>query len=587
MLHSIKLSRSLSILSGVGAVAFFAYKSFDTTRWSFRLPQYEVFSTTRWLSLITSSVQSTQNEENSDTQQQQETEKLTRHYETTLLAADEYHTLLLEFVATKFLETDTLDEMLTDEKLSTTEEQNVANKIKRLALTRFIAAVWCVPLTYFLTRLVFCIYGKSEITARDLRYTIGRVVYLSNAAESIFQTRSMTRSGDAADRPPICDASYQRYLLRAFESHTPDAICRFLTETVSVNRGVHKMNDLCDSRLHRSLRSTWNKCLLIKRRQSLTWVLCCPELIARLNSKSKHEMDSFGNHYLEIVNGDVKYVQDSMKEAHNIVGSRSWHLLVIESVKLIVKGQLPALKEAYMSVLNETKLRQEKTRIKDTQKEPLESDDEEGTVIEADSLVDQQHGVLTGYRGGSFDDNESQASDNSAYDCSHLSYGVCTDSRDARRVSPDLKVLPYTDRSRFVAESSLEPLEFSDVEETLSYDTSRFTQNEASDYEGQRSNEPVKSVPVNFCGSPVLKQSLLKDSENQKKSISLLDPRGIPLIRWSTKLGKIGKEILTQETDIVKDVKRRFAIQNFFLDVFASESVRTLPRCQEKASAIH
>lgn len=83
-----------------------------------------------------------------------------RHYETTLDAADEYYSALLELVANKFIEADGLDAMAANEAASSLEEEAIANKIKILAFSRFVASVWSVPVTFLLSRLMFCIYGK-------------------------------------------------------------------------------------------------------------------------------------------------------------------------------------------------------------------------------------------------------------------------------------------------------------------------------------------------------------------------------------------------------------------------------------------
>lgn len=99
------------------------------------------------------------NDEQSEAQRR-ETAKLKRHYETTLDAADEYYSALLELVANKFIEADGLDAMAANEAASSLEEEAIANKIKILAFSRFVASVWSVPVTFLLSRLMFCIYGK-------------------------------------------------------------------------------------------------------------------------------------------------------------------------------------------------------------------------------------------------------------------------------------------------------------------------------------------------------------------------------------------------------------------------------------------
>jgi len=251
----------------------------------------------------------------------------------------------------------------------------------------------------------------------------------------------------------------------------------------------------------------------------------------------------------EVSGGEAGYVQDTMKEARTILGTQSWHLLVVNSVKTILKSQLPVLKEAYKSVIAETKP-PDKNKIEESHEEPLESDDDEGTIVEAEGTLCPATGNLAReFKSEEPDDNESEASDNSAYDFGPLPpFGSRALPRDARPVSPDPRDWNAVDRSRLVAEGSLEPLEFSDEDEAFVYDTSSFSLKGTAINEGLKNYLPVRSVPLPLGRSPVMYTTY----QRNKHPVCSLQSTGIPLVRWATKLGKRGKDILTQEEDVVE-----------------------------------
>lgn len=234
-----------------------------------------MFSSSRWLSYFTSSLQNADGENDQQREaQQQETDRLARHFETTVTAADEYNSELLQLVASKIYEADGLDACCQEETRSLEEEAAKANKVKTLTFARFIASIWSVPLTFLLCRLLFCIYGKSEIKKSEILLSIGRVVYLSNVAAAIHTTRTSAYLGGARMQcPPLFDASYQRRLLRTFKSITPDAICRHFFRMVCLNKCVCVCSHLCGLRFHKLWRNMWNISLIMKRPLRTTCML--------------------------------------------------------------------------------------------------------------------------------------------------------------------------------------------------------------------------------------------------------------------------------------------------------------------------
>eukprot|EP00210_Caulerpa_lentillifera_P005158 g4930.t1 len=544
----------------------------DPSRWSVWLPQYGVFSSSRWLSYFSSIGQTEETEsERQREAQQQETDRLARHYETTVAAADEYNTELLQLVAEKIYEADGLEEFIKVETHTQEEEANKANKLKTLSFARFIVAIWSVPLTFLLCRLMFCIYG--------------RVVYLSNVAAAIHTTRSSAYLGGGRMQcPPLFDASYQRRLLRTFKSITPDAICRIFFRMVSqvVAKHVDHISyseETSENDMY-ALLSTINS-----------------EIEVKIASQSGEFWKSLLGNRDVVTSEEFGYVNDVMKEARKIVGMRSWHVLVVDSVKRIVRKQTPFLRDAYKSVMEALRSPNQSEAEEEEESQYSESE-EDGSEVDARLPYCTKMPNQLETNTVMFDDNESQASANSAYDISQSPSVFYTASRDARRLSPDPRFSPYPDRSRLVAEGSLEPLELSEAEEPVLFDAENSNAKEEgpmSDSEKDTGDhQSFRSTRLNFgrrspsrgmsgsCGPALPPPHPQRASPKLKQAGMNLEVNGIHFIRWATKLGKRAKDIFGEEADTVEEVKAFLSTQSFFLDVFASEPVTTLPRCQEE-----
>lgn len=262
-----------------------------------------------------------------------------------------------------------------------------------------------------------------------------------------------------------------------------------------------------------------------------------------------------------VTSEEFGYVNDVMKEARKLVGLRSWHVLVVDSVKRIVRKQTPFLKDAYKSVI-EVMHAPEQSEAEDNS-DCSESEDEASDTELCEKQVNQfaDDTVL-------YDDNESQASAKSAYDISQSPSAFFTASRDARRLSPDPLYSPYPDRSRLVAEGSLEPLELTDAEEPVMFDASNIDLKEdsiMSDSERDTGDHhSVRSTPLNLgrrspsrgmnssCG-PILPPTRV--SPRLKQNSTTLGINGIPFIRWATKLGKRATDIFSDEAETTEVTK--------------------------------
>lgn len=238
-----------------------------------------------------------------------------------------------------------------------------------------------------------------------------------------------------------------------------------------------------------------------------------------------------------------------------MLGTRVWHLTVISAVKVFVQKQSAFMAETYASVLDalqnptqpsdsedsssEDSCNEECTDVYETGSLPYRGTNEDGTVI--------------------FDDDVgSEDSDKSAYDVSHASSLYYPPSRS--RMSPEARMSPMQDPSRCVAESSLEPLEYSEAEESpdpLSLFSdgderkgdcwdAQLNDSELDTGEHHSIARSASPAPAgrHISHTPVTRQRM--------EHVPASATEGIPFIRWATRLGRRGKEILTESTVAVQ-----------------------------------
>ena len=267
------------------------------------------------------------------------------------------------------------------------------------------------------------------------------------------------------------------------------------------------------------------------------------------------------------------FIRDVLREARNVVTTREWHVVMVDTVKVFVQRQGAFMRDAYASVL-------EQTRQQQTEKDSIDDDDddscdEENTeVIESESSVfhrtgrDEEETVL-------YDDAESETSDKSAYDISHtpsIYYGM---QHNTRHASPDPRPLSIQDRTRIVAEGSLEPLGYSDSEEqpgdgaemsAFYYDRDEM---KGQKWDGAGGNEseldtgdhhsfvqsPVPPAKRNtVLSSPLVPapSRVAAKASKPPKTEDVAQKDGIVFFRWATKLGKRGKDLLTEASDTAR-----------------------------------
>lgn len=272
-------------------------------------------------------------------------------------------------------------------------------------------------------------------------------------------------------------------------------------------------------------------------------------------------------HILQIVKGclggddanrQTAYIEDVLREARQMVTLRSWHLVVVDTVKVFVQKQTVFLNEAYATVMDEMMHPHCPQQQEDDSSE--DSYDEEGTdIFETGSsafhrAVREDDGTVI------YDDEaESETSDKSAYDVSHTSSMYYVASSGARHASPDSR-MSSQDRARHVAESSLEPLECSDADvypaqcEAVFFsdgedkrgvvwdgDDSEMDTGEHQSFD--RSDSPPAKRQSASNALPVVHSS--RKSPQKPESAPKSPPEGILFFRWATKLGRRGKDILT------------------------------------------
>lgn len=144
------------------------------------------------------------------------------------------------------------------------------------------------------------------------------------------------------------------------------------------------------------------------------------------------------------------------------------------------------------------------------------------------------------------DDAESETSDRSAYDVSHASSVYYAASS---RRSPQQRVLP--DRTRSVAEGSLEPLDCSDADGPGQFEamSAMFAGDKGGCWDAQNDSEMDTGEHHSFDhslspapqGRPAARQPPMKLASPAPL------PDGIPFFRWATKLGRHGKYLLKED----------------------------------------
>ena len=245
------------------------------------------------------------------------------------------------------------------------------------------------------------------------------------------------------------------------------------------------------------------------------------------------------------------YIDDILSEAHDVTSLRSFNMIVVEVVKVFVQRQSAFMHDAYTSVMEEMHLAAQS----DGQDPSSESDDEEGTdVIEAGSSAFHRPRLN---EEGTVVYNEDDGSERSDYSRSSAVYDA--PANDHHSYGGDSRLSTMGSGSRLRAEPSLEPLEYSDDDlgdpfeepadfysdeddnenyrrESGQQDSELDTGEHHSFDENRSPQRPRSQLPTH----DPLPQSSYRRKTNQKPL-----PQGIYFFRWATKLGRRGKELLT------------------------------------------
>lgn len=590
MLERLKPFRRVALVSGIGAAGLIAYRMYaaygtgESTWRTWWIPQSCSFLPSSWLQYFAAMRLVDPASGNCREQAQQaESDRLSRHFEMTVNAGDEYHSELLESVVAKLFQVDGLEEILRMAQENAKAQESKSDLIKAASFTRFIVALWTVPTSFLLCRLMFCIFG--------------RIVYLSIAAENIHKSRRQMYL-EAEQCPPLFGITYQRRLLRTFKSIVPDTISRVLYRLISQVVSKHVENIKCDAYMS-----------LIEMNQLLSTINS--EIENKITAQDNGEFwkSLLGDSTLlaslglgtrdDDANEQSAYIEDVLREARHMVTLRSWHLVVVDTVKVFVQKQTVFLNEAYATVLDEMMHPPCKREEEDLSSD--DSYDEEGTDIfetgsSAFNGVREEEGTVI------YDDEvDSESSDKSIYDVDHTSEMYYMPSRE-QRLSPELRMSPQ-ERSRHVAESSLEPLECSDADgfvpqfESLSvtfsdgydkkghYDLTNDSEVDTGEHHSldhgfspRRKRSPRKAAPA----------SRSKPAVGKTQPTEPQIPDGILFFRWATKLGRRGKDILNESAITAQELSSLSIVHDFCLNVFAPDSVTSLPRCQlESAPLLH
>ena len=245
------------------------------------------------------------------------------------------------------------------------------------------------------------------------------------------------------------------------------------------------------------------------------------------------------------------YIDDILSEAHDVTSLRSFNMIVVEVVKIFVQRQGAFMHDAYTSVLEEM----QRAAQSDGQDPSSESDDEEGTdVIEAGSSA--FHRACRNEE-GTVVYNEDAGSERSDYSRSSAVYDA--PANDHRSYGGDSRLSTMGSGSRLLAEPSLEPLEysdedlcdpfeepadfFSDEEDNEKYRRESRQQDSELDTGEHHSFDANGSPQRPRCHLPT--HAPLPQSGCRRKSTQKPLPQGIYFFRWATKLGRRGKELLT------------------------------------------
>lgn len=255
------------------------------------------------------------------------------------------------------------------------------------------------------------------------------------------------------------------------------------------------------------------------------------------------------------MNEQTAYVQDILREARQSTATKTWHIHLVDTVKLFVQKQTVFINDTYASVLDEIRNPKQVSEDETTDDDSLYEDGTE--VYETESSAFRrpaQEGTVD------YDDGASEASDKSAYD-------VGVYSREQRRATPD-RTSPTQGRTRLAAEGSLEPLELSDADHPSGQsdvvsgffsdgdEKKQIPSWEANDSEmdtgEHQSFECSLSPPPGGRRVQLPPQRRSSPQTNRQHYSPQLLPEGIPFFRWATKLGRQGEDLLNEPTDFAK-----------------------------------